>query len=157
VSEPIEVLEKRLTAISHGRETPKGFHFFCQVGARGWSGGVVTLQVSGTGWTLVSHRGPLSEEDDILYSVYLAQRDVRALARKLLEHPFWKIDTSRWEQQEGETNIHLRLADTGQAFAWSVQLWSGERRKQRLLNENLRLVEEIVKAVSGNQIRSMGI
>jgi hypothetical protein len=157
VSEPIEVLEKRLTAISHGRETAKGFHFFCQAGARGWEGGVVTLQISGTGWTLVSQRAPGSEEDDSLYSVYLAQRDLRALSRKLLEQPFWKLDTSRWEPTEDETNIHLRIADTGRAFAWSAQLWSGERRRQRILKENLTLVQTIVTMVSEGEIQSLGI
>lgn len=157
MSEPIEVLEKRLTAISHGRETAKGFHFFCQIGARGWHGGVVTLQISGTGWTLVSLREPGSEEIDILYSVYLAQRDLRALARKLLEQPFWKMDTSRWEPGEDETNIHFRVADTGKSFAWSAQVWSGERRRQRILKENLQLVQTIISMVSENQIRSLGI
>ena len=81
-SEPVEVLQKRLMAIARGRESARGFHFFCQVGSAEWKNGVTTLQISGTGWTLVGHRphGDV-EGNEQLYSVYISARDLRAFVR----------------------------------------------------------------------------
>ena len=69
------------------------------------------------------------EEESDLYSAYISARDVRAFVRILMEQPFWEFDISRWEQGDEETNVHIRLADTGQAFAWGVQFWSGEMER----------------------------
>lgn len=153
-SEPVEVLLKRLTAIARGRESAKGLHFFCQVGDADWKHGVTTVQISGTGWTLVGHKNPNEDEDkDQLFSVYISARDLRAFVRTLLEHPFWDLDTSRWEREGEETNIHLRIADTGKCFAWDVQLWTGERKRQRQLGELLRVLNVIIKTIGEGQIR----
>lgn len=158
MSEPIEVLLKRLTSIARGRETPKGFHFFCQIGSAGWSGGVTTLQCSGTGWVLLSHRPPNSppSDEDELYSCYISTRDLRALVKVLMEHPFWEFKTDRWESNDDdETNIHLRLMDTGRGFAWDTQIWSGEREKQHHLDRLLQTVNLIVTTVSEGKVRPL--
>lgn len=155
MSEPIEVLIKRLTSIVRGRETAKGFHFFCQFGGKDWDEGVVTLQMSGTGWTLLSHRifdEHGEEQDSTLYSVYLSARDMRAFVRILMEQPFWEFDTSRWEREGEETNIHIRLADTGKAFAWGVQFWSGEMERQPSVSELMNTINLIIKTVSDDEL-----
>jgi len=155
VAEPIEVLLKRLTSIVRGRETAKGFHFFCQIGGKDWEDGVVTLQMSGTGWTLLSQRRfdeNGEEEASDLYSVYISARDVRSFVRILMEQPFWEFDISRWEQEDEETNVHIRLADTGQAFAWGVQFWSGETERQPAISELMKTIELIVNTVSGGEL-----
>lgn len=155
MSEPIEVLIKRLNSIAHGREAAKGFHFFCQVGSAGWPQGVLTLQISGTGWTLLSHRffeEDNPEEIDQLYSVYLSGRDIRAFIRLLIKHPFWEFDASRWDCEDGETNVHLRLADTGQGFAWGVQLWSRELERQPDAEALMQLINFIIDTVSDGEL-----
>ncbi len=153
MSEPIEVLLKRLTAIHRGRETAKGFHFFCQVGGAHWKHGVTTLQLSGTGWVLASWRaGEAEQEDENLYSAYISTRDLRAFVKRLMDSPFWEMDQSRWERVADETNIHLRLADTGKGFAWDVQVWSDERRKQRNLRDTLALVDLVLRTVSDGEV-----
>lgn len=154
-AEPVEVLLKRLNAIARGRESTRGFHFFCQVGDAQWKYGVTTVQLSGTGWTLVGHKEHDSDDDDDdeLYSVYISARDMRAFVRTLLQHPFWDLDTTRWKRREGETNIHIRLADTGKRFAWDVQIWSGERESQAHLGELLKMLNVIIQTVSDSQIR----
>ncbi len=153
MSEPIEVLLKRLTAIARGRETSKGFHFFFQMGDASWHRGVITLQISGSGWTLLSQRTSDKAEGDRLYSAYLSTRDVRALVRILLENPFWELETGRWERRENETNIHFRLADTGEAFAWNLQIWSGEASAQPGLAKLLDIIRAVVSTVSEGELR----
>ncbi len=154
-SEPVEVLQKRLMAIARGRESARGFHFFCQIGSSEWKHGVTTVQISGTGWTLVGHRraGDTSGDSDQLHSVYISARDLRAFVRKLLQCPFWELNTSRWEREENETNIHLRLADTSKRFAWDVQILSGERDNQPKLAELLRTLNTIIHTVSEDEVR----
>jgi hypothetical protein len=152
-SEPIEVLQKRLMAISRGHESARGFHFFCQVGSAQGQQGVTTLQMSGTGWTLVGYRSRQPDKpDDRLYSVYLSARDLRAFARALLKHPFWELDNSRQDRRPHETNIHLRVADTSKAFAWSMQLWSGERERQLHLRELLKILNIIIETTGESQV-----
>lgn len=149
VSEPVEVLLKRLTAISRGRETPRGFHFFCQIGSAQWHAGVTTLQISGTGWVLVSHRPHgAADFEDQLYSCYMSTRDLRAVVTVVLENPFWDLDTSRWDPEGEETNVHMRLMDTGRGFAWDTQIWSGERKRQGHFDRLLRTLELIVDTAS---------
>lgn len=155
MSEPIEVLLKRLTAITRGRESAKGLHFFCQLGGAGWPGGVLTLQISGTGWTLLSHRFFEDEEEDeesSLHSVYLSSRDIRALVRLLMENPFWEFDAARWERVDNETNLHFRLADTGKAFAWGVQLWSDEVTRQPGVAALIKTLDRIIQVVSDGEL-----
>ncbi len=160
MSEPVEILIKRMTAIVRGRESAKGFHFFCQIGDKSWDKGVTTLQISGTGWTLLS-RHAINDEgeeiEDMLFSVYLSARDVRALVRILLDHPFWEFDTSRWERKGEETNIHLRVADTGKAFAWGAQYWSSELDRQPRVRALMSTINLIVKTVSEGQITILGL
>ncbi len=154
MSEPIEVLLKRLTAIKNAREGAKGFHFFCQIGSEDWPEGTLTLQISGTGWVLLSHRpqGQLDDAEDEIYSVYLATRDVRAFVRVLMEQPFWEFDVSRWEREEHETNIHIRLADTGKGFAWGAQFWSNELQRQTTIRSLMSTLNLIVKTVSDSNL-----
>lgn len=154
MSEPIEVLNKRLASIVRGRETPKGFHFFCQIGSETWKGGMITIQISGTGWVLASARdeGAAEGESD-LFSRYLSTRDLRAFVKVLQKHPFWKLDDSRWEPEDDETNIHFRLMDTSKGFAWDTQIWSGERDRQSDLHELLKVVDLILYTVSDHAVR----
>ncbi|MEL6180343.1 MAG: hypothetical protein AAFS10_15380 [Myxococcota bacterium] len=154
MSEPIEVLNKRLASIARGRETAKGFHFFCQIGSEVWKGGMTTLQISGTGWVLISHRAQeVSAGDSELYSRYLSTRDLRAFIQVLQKHPFWDLDDARWEPEDDETNIHFRLMDTSQGFAWDTQIWSAERERQSDLHELLKVVDLILHTVSERSIR----
>lgn len=153
MSEPIEVILKRLTAIQRGRETAKGFHFFCQVGGARWKYGVTTLQISGTGWVLASWRPQGAEpSEDQLYSAYISTRDLRAFVKRMLDYPFWEMDTARWERRDDECNIHLRLADTGKAFARDLQVWSDERQRQKTLREILALVDLVLRTVSNDEV-----
>ena len=126
MSEPIEVLHKRLMSISRGRETAKGFHFFCQIGSETWKGGLITLQISGTGWVLLSYRAfKAPPESSELHSCYLSTRDLRAFIQIVHKHPFWEFDTSRWDPEPNETNIHFRLMDTARGSPGTLR--SGAR------------------------------
>ncbi len=105
---------------------------------------------------LLSHRpkvSPTLEAD--LYSAYVSTRDLRALARVMLEHPFWQLDTSRHDSDSEETNIHLRLMDTGRGFAWDTQVWSNERYRQGDLRLLLDTVNLIVEMVSDGAVPSL--
>ena len=113
-----------------------------------------SLQISGTGWVLLSHRAyKAPPESSGLYSCYLSTRDVRAFIQVVQKHPFWNFDTTRWDPEPNETNIHFRLMDTSQGFAWDTQIWSFERQRQTGVSELMRVIDLVIAKVSDNQIR----
>ena len=124
MSDPSEILKARLSAVIRAEEDAGGLHFFCQIGGASQELGMTTLQVAGTGMTLLGWRR--DDEDRLLYSFKLAARDQRRFYEMLLDLAFWECTIQRRPPRHGEMNIHMRLSDQ-RAGTWSgLQLWHEE-------------------------------
>ena len=122
VSDPSEIIQNRLLAVLEGQQPAKGLHFFAQVGGAHHGYGMLTLQVSATGWVILGWR---RGEDQALHSVQLPRQDQMRLYQVMLEFPFWSAQPLRRpKRHDQELNLQLRLADQTAGTWTGVQCWS---------------------------------
>jgi hypothetical protein len=150
VSDPKEILERRLENVSTRDET-RGLHFFCQIGGHDDELGMTTLQISGSGYTLLSWKQGAASESE-LFSVELSVDDMEKFYGLLLEHPFWDASPTRRKRQDGETNIHMRFADQGKGLYSMVQFWSDDIEEFPVLGRFLDRVIHVIRVVSEDSI-----
>lgn len=151
MSDPKEILERRLQNVSTRDET-RGLHFFCQIGGHDDELGMTTLQISGSGYTLLSWKQAGESE---LFHVELSADDMEKFYGILVEHPFWDASPTRRKRQEGETNVHLRFADQGKGLYSMVQFWSGDIEEYPVLGRLLDRVIHVIRVVSEDSIPYM--
>ena len=123
MSDPIEVLERRVRSVLDGHTTTEGLHFFCQIGGRYDNEGITTLQISGSGWALVSWR--LDDETE-MFSYQLTEEDMRRIYSMLLQYPYWSVSPKRRPRSEGESNVHVRISDQQKGTSNAIQFWSDD-------------------------------
>jgi hypothetical protein len=148
VSDPKEILERRLDRAIEEQET-KGLHLFCQIGGRYLEDGMTTLQVNGTGWTLLGWR---ADEDRSMHSVELTWPDQKRLYEIMREYPFWDASPARRDRDEDETNIHLRFSDRDAGTYSGVHFWDTEMETFPVLWNLMNRVTELIQNISNGEI-----
>jgi hypothetical protein len=148
VSDPKEILERRLDEAIEEQET-KGLHFFCQIGGRYLEKGMTTLQVSGSGWTLLGWR---NDDDRQLYSVELKWPDQKRLFEILRDNPFWEADPARRDREGDEKNVHVRLSDRDAGTYSSLHFWDSEMETFPELHGLMSRVTELIQNISEGDI-----
>lgn len=150
MSDPSEILKARLSAVIQGSEDARGLHFFCQIGGPQQDFGMATLQVSGTGATLLGWRR--DEDERLLYSFKLSGRDQHRFYQMLLDLPFWECTIQRRSARQEEMNIHLRLSDQ-KAGTWSgIQLWHEDVTQFNTLQTLMFRLYRFIASVSDDEI-----
>ncbi|MFU8802819.1 MAG: hypothetical protein ACNA8W_03320 [Bradymonadaceae bacterium] len=150
MSDPIEILERRLKLVRDQEQDTQGLHFFCQIGGSNDELGIITLQISGKGRLLLSWRQDDGESD--LWSVQLQSADRSKLAALLLEHPFWSASPARRSRRGRETNIHLRVCDQEAGNYNGLQFWTGDMDEYPVLRDLMRRLGRLIRNVSNDEI-----
>jgi hypothetical protein len=150
VSDPTEILERRLKAVRDLERDAAGLHFFCQIGGTNDAIGIITLQISGKGRLLLSWRQ--GDEDSELWSLQLPEQDCLRLALLFLEHPFWQATPARRPRRGQETNIHLRICDQEAGTYNGLQFWTGDMDEFPVLRELMRRLGKLIRVVSEDEI-----
>ena len=151
MSDPSEILKRRLQSVVDGVAEARGLHFFCQIGGTYHDYGMLTLQVSGEGRLLLGWRRDDDEQE--LYSLKLQESDWSRFYELLLELPFWECNPARrTRRNDDELNVHIRLSDQV-AGTWSgVQFWSQDMSEFSVLERLMHRIERITLAISGGEI-----
>ncbi|MFW5967260.1 MAG: hypothetical protein ACOCV2_07060 [Persicimonas sp.] len=153
MSDPKEILNRRLDRVAEDGKT-RGLHFFCQIGGHDDPLGLTTLQIAGSGWTLLSWKRGDEQE---LFSVELGEEDLVEFYAILREHPFWAASPSRRKREEGETNIHLRFADQGAGTYGALQFWEGDIDDYPVLRGLLAPLINLIRLISNDEIPHLSI
>ena len=149
MSDPIELLERRVRAVTTGERGTSGLHFFCQIGGRYDDKGITTLQVSGSGWALLSWRAV--EEAD-MYNFQFDQDEIERFYQMLLDYPFWRANPARRSRRDGEVNVHLRLSDQIAGTCNGIQFWTGDVDEFATLRELMINVGQLIDHLSDGEI-----
>lgn len=153
MSDPKEILERRLEQVALTEDT-RGLHFFCQIGGHDDPLGLTTLQIAGSGWTLLSwKRGGENE----LFSVELSEADLVKFYAILRTHPFWDASPSRRKRDEGETNIHVRFADQSAGTYSALQFWDGDLDEFPVLGHLLAPLVNLIRLIADDEIPHLSI
>lgn len=148
MSDPKEILESRLDRAIEEQDT-FALHFFCQIGGPQDPHGLTTLQIAGSGATLLSWR---RGEESKLYSVQLAEDDHINLMRTLREHPFWDARPARRLGTQEEVVIHLRLSDQAKGSHGSMQFWDTDMDEFPVLTRLLHPIMRLIKRIGGAEV-----
>ncbi|MEM1348420.1 MAG: hypothetical protein AAGI01_07700 [Myxococcota bacterium] len=150
MSDPSEILERRLRDVVEDGRDSRGLHFFCQIGGTYHPEGMITVQLSGTGWLLAGWK---RQEEMNLFSLRLSERDHTRLYEVLLEHPFWGLEPARRPRTyDDELNIHVRISDL-QAGTWSgIQFWAEDMKEVPLLDDLMYRILRLVWIISDGEI-----
>lgn len=151
MSDPIELIERRIQAVLDGEKSTRGLHLFCQIGGKRDDSGITTLQISGSGWALVSWR---LDDDTQMYSYQLTNADMRRLYGMLMRFPFWSITPARREGQREESNVHLRISDQEKGISHGVQFFTGDLAQSPLLRDLMERIGSLVKVLSEGSINA---
>ncbi len=151
MSDPSEILKRRLQSVLDGVSDARGLHFFCQIGGTYHDYGMLTLQISGQGKLLLGWRRDDDEQE--LYSVQLLEQDYLRFYEMLLELPFWECTPPRRTRRDNEElNVHARLSDQS-AGTWSgVQFWAQDMKEFPVLRQLMYRIERITMAISQGDI-----
>ena len=145
VSDPSEIIQNRLLAVIQGEQSAKGLHFFVQVGGAHHDYGMLTLQVSATGWVILGWR---LGDDQALHSVQLPTRDQMRLYQVMLELPFWSANPLRRpKRHDQELNVHIRLADQAAGTWTGVQFWSEDLPEHPTLQAFMQRISRLAQAI----------
>lgn len=151
MSDPIELLERRLHRILSKESDSAGIHFFCQIGGRYDDLGITTLQISGSGWALVSWR---SDDETDMYSYQLDPEALHRFYAMLLEEPFWRSNVKRRGRDEeiDEVNVHLRLSDQTKGTCNGLQFWTGDLVEHGRLSHTLDRLARLIEVLTDGEI-----
>ena len=149
MSDPIELLERRVQSVVTQKDSTFGLHFFCQIGGRYDERGIITLQVSGSGWALLSWR-QVDETD--MYSFQLRDEDMMRLYEVCLEHPFWRASPKRRSRREHEINYHFRVSDQAAGTCNGIQFWSDDMDEFGVLRTLVDRLLRLIKLLSDDEI-----
>lgn len=149
MSDPIELLERRVQSVITQADNTFGLHFFCQIGGRYDERGIITLQVSGSGWALLSWR---SGDETDMYSFQLRDEDMKRLYTVVLEHPFWRASPKRRSRRDHEINYHFRLSDQAAGTCNSMQFWTDDIDEFPVLGALIPRVLKLIDVLADEEI-----
>lgn len=153
MADPKEILKRRLQRVFEEGDT-RGLHFFCQLGGRDDALGMTTLQISASGWTLLSWR---RGEEREMFSVDLSPDDHHAFYELVHEYPFWEASPTRRKREGDETNVHIRLSDRSAGTYNGVQFWEGDMETYPVLRELTARIVRLVRAISNDSIPCLSV
>ncbi|QED26492.1 hypothetical protein FRD01_04365 [Microvenator marinus] len=148
MSDPVELIERRVQAVLDGQRSTQGLHLFCQIGGRGLSGqdgGITTLQISGSGWALVGWR---DGDDAEMFSHQLSDADMRKIYGLLMRFPFWTASPRKREREENELNIHVRISDQEKGISHGIQFYSDDAEEFPILKDLMQRIDSLISALS---------
>jgi hypothetical protein len=148
VSDPKELLDKRLRRVLD-EEDAKGVHFFCQIGGRDDELGMTTLQVSGSGWTILGWR---RGDEQQLFNYRLDWEIQKHLYQMIADYPFWDRSPTNRSSQGNESNIHFRMSFQDDALYDSVHFWQNDMFKYPNLHELTRRIVSFIETLSKEDI-----
>lgn len=146
MSDPVEILERRLQAILDRSANTLGLHFFCQLGGYDDDLGIVTFQVSGVGKVLLSWRQGPDEVD--LWALKFDDEDFHQFVRLLMTYPFWTTSPPRRSRRGEETNIHLRISSLDIGTHQGIQFWTGDMDELPVLRKLLLPLTKLMQNIS---------
>lgn len=149
MSDPIELLERRVQSVVTEKDNTFGLHFFCQIGGRYDERGIITLQVSGSGWALLSWR---QGDDTDMFSFQLRDEDMKKLYEVILESPFWRANPKRRGRDDHEVNFHFRLSDQAAGTCNGIQFWTDDMTEFPVLGALVERILNLVGALSDEEI-----
>lgn len=150
MSDPSEILKRRIQAILDGEQDARGLHFFCQVGGTYHDYGMLTLQLSGMGKILLGWR---RDEERELFSVQLQHQDALKFYQMLVDLPFWELNPARRSRRHNdELNIHLRLSDLVKGTWGGVQFWVDDMQEYPMLRDLMYRINRLAMALSDGEI-----
>ena len=150
MSDPSEILKRRIQAILDGEQDARGLHFFCQIGGTYHDYGMLTLQLSGMGKILLGWR---RDEERELFSVQLQHQDALKFYRMLVDLPFWELTPARRSRRHNdELNIHLRLSDLVKGTWGGVQFWVDDMQEYPMLRDLMYRINRLSMALSDGEI-----
>ncbi len=150
MSDPIEILERRLNAVLDQEASTKGLHFFCQIGGHDTDLGIITLQVSGSGNALLSWRHDYENVD--LWSLRFTDEDYHQFLRLFLTHRFWTLNPSRRDREGDELNVHLRVSAQDVGTYEGIQFWSDDMDEYRVLRKLITPLGKLIQNISHEEI-----
>lgn len=150
MSDPIEILERRLKAALEKQATTKGLHFFCQVGGYDDPTGIITFQLSGSGQALLSWRQGTDDID--LWTLQFTEQDYHQFIRLFLTYPFWTVNPPRRDREEDEINVHLRVSAQDVGTYKGLQFWSGDTDEYRVLGKLIVPLCKLIQNISHDTI-----
>ena len=150
MSDPIEILERRLEAVLAKEAATRGLHFFCQIGGYDDDLGIITLQVSGLGQVLLSWR--TSPEDVDLWTLEFTDEDYHQFLRLLMRYRFWTTKPPRRAREGEELNVHLRISAQDVGTYKGVQFWSGDLQEYRVLRRLVTPLSKLIQNISRDSI-----
>ena len=148
MSDPKEILERRLDRVVEEHDT-FALHFFFQIGAPQDIQGLTTLQVAGSGATLLSWR---RADESKLYSVQLSPDDHINLLKVLRQNPFWDASPARRMGTESEVLLHLRLSDQAKGSHGALQFWDGDMDEFPVLTRLIHPLMRLIKRIGGDEV-----
>ncbi len=150
MSDPIEILVRRLNAVLTGESTTQGLHFFCQLGGYDDDLGIITMQVAGSGKTLISWRTDPEEVE--LWTYQFTDEDYRQFLRLFLKFPFWSASPARRGRRDDETNIHLRISAQDIGTHQGLQFWSDDMVEFPVLKKVMEPLTRLIHHLTLEQI-----
>lgn len=150
MSDPIQILERRLEAVLDRKATPRGLHFFCQIGGYDDELGIITMQVSGSGQVLLSWRQ--SADDVDLWTLEFTDEDYHQFIRLFMTYRFWTLNPTRRGPEDDETNVHLRVSAQDVGTYKGIQFWSGDMEEYRLLRKLVTPLCKLIVNISRDSI-----
>lgn len=150
MSDPIEILERRLKAVLDQKAATRGLHFFCQIGGYDDELGIITLQVSGSGQVLLSWR---TNPDDVdLWTLQFTDEDYHQFIRLFMTYRFWMTSPPRRGRDGDELNVHLRVSAQDVGTYKGVQFWSGDLEDYRVLRRLVTPLGKLIQNISRDAI-----
>jgi len=152
VSDPVELIERRVQAVLDGQKSTKGLHLFCQIGGRGLNGqdgGITTLQISGSGWALVGWR---DVDDAEMFSHQLSEEDMRKIYGLMMRFPFWTATPRKRERESHELNIHIRISDQEKGISQGIQFYSDDSSELPILKDLMQRLDSLIHTLSDGEI-----
>ena len=149
MSDPSEILKRRLRDVIDHHHSSEGLHFFAQIGGPTDAFGMTTLQVSGTGSIILGWR---QDDERLLYSYVFSESDRARFYKMLLELPFWESATTRRSGKDGEMNIHMRLSDQ-KAGTWNgIQCWHTDLAQYTTVEHLCMRLRRLMESISDEQM-----
>lgn len=153
MSDPKEILERRLDRVAEEQQV-FALHFFCQISSDHARGGLTTLQIAGSGQTLLSWK---NAEFNKLFSVQLSETDHVKFYKILRAHPFWDATPARRAGNPDEASIHLRFSDQAAGTHGSLQFWNDDIADFPVLAPLMRSLLGLIHHIAQDEIPDLGI